>query len=700
MTTTAPAMAAPDPTKGPAAPGIRTLKDAAFWRGQIDKAVRKRQRYEPWWEACMKAYAPFTASDAKAEDYGTDVRTNRTFTLVERKKADLFYQRPDVTLQPSPWMDSPIPGVNAPAPPVQPGQPAPPPQPIPQTVALQAHQEIVNEKLGENGIDAAEMMDAVTFDIICTQAVGFTKMGYESYTRDVPDPRDPTEQTTVPVPVVERCYWDHFSGKQAIIPAEFRSTEWDKAPFLGMAFTLPLTPANREKYKLPPNFTGGKAKGQPQYYDHGEGNADQGDQVFTGVELEYRSILFREDIIHPDHLTQLVLVDGIDEPVIERDSPLQTLLPDGTLSPDSVIGFTIHPFSIRKLTDSAYVASDGTMIRPLENELDVFRMQMVQFRDAQVLRYITNLPAEVIAKITRSPIGGIITVPDEAFHGDGAIKALEGGSMPRESFQSNDYIDNDLARTTGVDASGAGVQSDRSSTATEQQIVASNANARMDKERGTILKHYIKGVTKFSTLLQRYLPVADAVAILGPQRAQYWDAWRKTANSALAFTAMPDSALRVDQAVDRADALKFYSFAANDPWFAKGRGKLAEKLCRKHHIDPAGIVMPPDPPEPEKPTVSLSIASASLNPLMPEYANVYQVLTQSGYKNLAQPSVDPQTAMQIQAATKVAAHSDLKHGGMLAPQESLSKHQADQTGGMQGIGGNPAAMGAPGGHLQ
>lgn len=691
---------------------MRSTKDAAFWRKQIGLAVTKRQRYELWWEECLKAYAPSIAGQPKT--YGNDIHTNRTFTLVERKKADLFYQKPDVTLQPSPLSDGPILDQNG-APLLGPANPQTPDQPgapIPASAALSAHEEIVNEKLGDDGIDATEMMDAVLFDIVCTQGVGFTKMGYESYTVDTPTGKthpETGETLTVPVPVSEHCYWHHFSGKQAIIPHDFRSTEWDRAAFLGMVFTLPLTPGNRKKYNLPDDFqgSGSKTDGR-QFYDHGDGN-QTGENVFTGVELEYRSVLFREDVSHPDHLTQLILVDGLEGDIaLERDSPHQTLLPNGTLSADSVIGFTFHPFSTRKLTDSAYVPSDGTMIRPLENELDIFRTQMVQFRDAQILRFIANgdvLPADALAKIVRSPIGGITVVPGEAFVGDGAIKPLEGGSMPRESFQSNDYIDADMSRTTGVDASGAGVQGDGTQTATAAQIQGANANARMDKERSVVLKRYIKGVTKFSSLLQRYLPVRDAAALLGPQRAQIWDAWRKTADSALAFTALPDSALRVDQAVDRKSSQDLYSFLANDPYIQKGRAKLLEKLLRKHHIDPAGIVNPPDPGKPEPPKLSLSFSGDDL--VGPQAPIVIEILQQQGITISPGAVTSSQALLQQSLLLAAQAGSDAgtgappntAHGGKLAQQESLSKHHADNTGGMQGSGA-PAAMGAAGGHLQ
>jgi len=388
---------------------------------------------------------------------------------------------------------------------------------------------------------------------------------------------------TVPVPIHEQCFWHHFSPKQALVPHNFRSTDWDRAPWLGFQFELPLTEANRQRYKLPADYKGSKSK-EELHFDHGSNQTQASEDVFTGVEIWYRSSLFRDDQPHPEHLTQLVIVDGVDDPVLEQDSPYQTVTEQGELSPDSLIGFPIHPLNTRTLTDSSYPPSDVTMILPLQNELNKFRTQMVEYRDAQVLRWGVNssvIPREAMLKIARSPISGMVELPGEAFPIENNFVELPHGSMPRESFTSNDYIDNDIARTTAIDASGAGVQSQSNSTATEQQIVAANANARLDFERGVVLQWYTKGVTKFSTLLQRYLPVAQAAQIVGPQRAQVWDAWRKAVPSSLAFTALPDSALRVDQAVDRKQAQDLYTFLFNDPNVNKQ--ELLKGLLRKFH---------------------------------------------------------------------------------------------------------------------
>jgi hypothetical protein len=258
----------------------------------------------------------------------------------------------------------------------------------------------------------------------------------------------------------------------------------------------------------------------------------------------------------------------------------------------------------------------------------------------------------------------------------------------------NDYIDADIARTTGVDAAGSGVQdANADQTATEAQIQQGNANARLDFERGRVLQWYTKGVTKFSTLCQRYLPVEQAARIVGPQRAMFWDQWRKAVPSSLAFTAMPDSALRVDQAVDRRQAQELYTYLANDPYIAKGRMKLLERLLRKFHIDPAGIVMPPDPPKPPPPSLGFAFKGEDL--VGPQAPIVCEIAQQLGIK-ISPEAIKLSQQMLLQAQELAKAEEaeqeaskggDTAHGGKVAPMETLDKHAADAPMGMQGLGG-------------
>lgn len=651
------------------------LKD---WWGRVEASRALRKKAALWWEQNLKAYAPSVDDDP--EKYRTSVRTNRDFTLVERKKADLFYQQPDVTLVASPLFE----GMDQ---------------------LLETHGAITNELLGRDGVDAKALVHQVLFDVLCPAATGFTKIGYEqaSIPTETVDP-ETQQPITVDVPVYSQCFWRHISPKQALVPADFTSTRWDDAPWLGWEGEMPLRVAKRKGW-VPENFEGDMPDPELHF---GSKAPDAKDSVVRFVEIFYKSALFRDDQVHPLHLTHLVLVHGTDTPAEHRDSPDQALDERGRLTPDSLIGFPIHPLTIRTVTDSAIVPSDCTISRPTVSELDKFREQMVEFREAALLRWMYNtdtLPADALEKIVRSPVGGMVGVPGDAFVGEGAIKELPHGSYPRENFAINDYLDNDLARTHAIDESQSGADAGGDGTATEAQITQSNSNARLGFERGIVLDWYVRGVTKFSACVQRYLDSERAAQIVGVPKAQEWDTWRRQVPASLAFTALPDSALRTDTAPERKQALDLYSFFANDPQV--NRVELARNVLRKFHF-PGSLVTNEPPqkgPEPTKP--GFSFKGDDLNPLNPQFAIVMEILRQSGVQ------VSPQAVQEAQGAAMNAMlmqqampsgdagegqpGAQTEHGGKVAPAENLSKHHADNTGGMQGTGA-PAAMG-PGGMI-
>lgn len=643
--------------------------DLALWRGNITKARAARKATMQWAVANLKAYAPDLTTDP--DDYATNVNPNRDFTLVERKKADLFYQKPDVSCVASPLF-------------------------VGQEALLETHTALLNEKLGLNGVQAKRLVHQTLFDVLCPTGTGWTIMGYDSATQptETPDPADPTGVATVTaqVPVFEDCFWRNFSPKCALKPAEFRSTLWDDAPWLGMEFEMPLRLAKRKGW-VPQDHTGSPS--DPElYFEHGT-KRDGTEMVVKGALIYYKSAQYRDDQIHPLHQTLLVLIEGVETPAEHKDSPYQTLDPQGKLTPDSLIGFPIHPLTIRVLTDSSDVPSDCTISRPLANELRRFREQMVEQRDANVLRWMYNvdtLPTDALSKIVRSPIGGFIGVPGDAFVGDGGIKELPHGTYPRENFQFNDYLDNDMARTHGIDADQSGAQQPGDQTATEASIKQNNVNARGGFERGVVLDWYLAAVTKYSTLMQRFLPVQEAATIVGPQKAQEWDGWRHTVPASLAFTALPDSTLRNDLASDRKQAMDTYSYFANDT-----NVNRVEHL--KHILPtlrlPQSLIQPPPPkgPDPAKPTFSFK--GDDLNPLAPQFPIVMEILKQAGVTVSPQAVAEAQSGATNQALMQQIPTNDTgegkplpnaEHGGKMPQAESLDKHQADLTGGMQGTG--------------
>lgn len=632
------------------------------WRGDIKSARDVRRKVEPWWDANLRRYAP--SQTDSPETYAESINTNRDFTLVERKKADLFYQRPDLMGSPSPLMEG-------------------------HEVDLATHITILNEKLGLDGVNAKAMVHRTLFDSLCTSGMGWTVMGYESVTVPVPTTDAMGQPTTADVPIFEDCFWKWISPKCGLIPANARTTDTDSWPWIGYDFELPTRMAVRKGW-VPEDFKGSPPS-QEMYFDHGL-SPSQPDDVVRGSVVVYKSALYRDDRIHPLHQTLLILIDGVDEPAEHKDSPYQTIDAMGHLTPDSLIGFPVHPLAIRVLTDSAYIPSDCTISSPLVRELNKFREQMVEQRENTLLKYAYNvdtLPKDALEKIVRSPVGGFIGLPSDAFVGEGAIKEIPHGTYPRENFSMNDYLDNDLARTHAIDAEQSGAGQGGTQSATESQIKQNNVNARLGLERGVVLDWYVAGATKYSQILQRLLPVEDAAQIVGQQAAAQWDTWRKTIPASLAFTALPNSALRTDGAVEQKQTLDTYSFWANDPFI--NRPELIKWATRRTGIPPT-VLNPngPPPKSPEPPTISLALKSEDLNPVSPAYANVYQILTQQGVKNLQPPvPVDPMTLQQF---SEIGADTQTAHGGKTAPAENLSKHHAALTGGVQGMQ-QPGALG-------
>lgn len=659
--------------------------DREQWRGELAKARDLRKKAQIWWDANLKAYAPQLSDDPT--QYGALLNTNRDFTLVERKKADLFYQQPDIEAIPSPLSED-----------------------TNQRATLGIHTAILNHKLGLTGEDVKDLYSRLLFDVLCTAGTGFSVMGYEAATVPVETQQPVGEQAapgsvlglsttpvmetvTVDVPIYEAFFWRYLSPKQMLIPSGFRSTRWDDAPYLGYDFEWPLAVVKAKGW-VPSDFEGGPSQDE-LYFDYG-GGSRLSEAVARGSVIWYKSHLYRPDRPHPQHLSVLIFLEGVDEPVEHRDSPYQTIDPQtGKLTPDSLMGFPIHPLTIRVLSDAAMVPSDCTVSRPLVNELNRFRGQMVEQRDATILRYAYNtdlLPTDALAKIVRSPVGGMIGLPGEAFVADGAIKELPHGTFPRENFSFNDYLDNDLARTHALDANQAGSADGGSQTATEASLRQSNANARLGFERGIVLDHYLRGITKYSTLLQRFLSVADAAAIVGPQKAQVWDGWRHQVSAAVAFTAMPDAALRHDLAAEQKRVLDEYTYFANDPNI--NRRELLLHIAPKLHLPERVIAAQPPAKSPEPTKPSFAFSGEDLNPLNPQYAVVMAILQQSGYQIPPEVIQESQQAAMNQVlaqripstASGHPAAVQTEHGGKVAQAESLDKHQTDRTGGMHATG--------------
>jgi hypothetical protein len=671
---------------------------AEAWAEEITRSRRVAENNH-WrdWEENLRYFQGKSPDALIATDHNSNyVNTNSDFTSAEVKKSQLFYETPDLMLSAKGVFMEKAPAA------MIPGQP--PPMTLPADPIIMAHREIMNDLLEEANV--LPTIHKVILDCLVTAGVGATKIGFSAAQgQTVPTPdmmaKDPQmdPQGAIPVPIAEQWYWDRIPSKKFRIPADFTDTDYDKSPYLAMDFRLPV-PDAESIMNLPVDYTPTTEKDKKVL----ESVQDQS-QVTTipyveGTEIWYYASIFDQDAKNPRLIRRHILVDGFDgfcEKTV--DNPYQTLLPNGRLSANSMIGYPIHVLAIRSLPDSAYVPSDSSMIRPLVRELCTFRTQQVQERDANIPRMLydsAKLTPEALEKIQNGTIGALIPVEGDALMAgiDKIMVQVAQGTQTRGSYTANDYIQHDLDRTLGMDSIGAGVSGDSNRTATEIGTVDKIRSVRLDAERRAVLAWYIKGVQKFSSLVCRFLTPQLAIPLIGPAAAQEWAKWDKQNwDGRFVFKARPDSQVKLDAATERKFALDLYQMVAKDS--RVDRGKLLENLMVKAGLNPVDIIVPP--PEPKKPDPSVGFTFKGDDLLGPQAPMVLEILAQCGIKitpDAVQMSAQELNSQMIlglrDASGKIApqqTHQDgaAPHGGPADKVRPLNQQSADLSGQRPGV---------------
>lgn len=636
-----------------------TADELAKWKGDLTRANTRREVFEPSWKRNLESYSP----DPTNEAWGTEVNPGVDFWQVEQKKDQLFFETPEVILTPE---DDTSPDAMQP---------------------IYAHQAKVNQRLGRKGLDAKRLMDKVLFSVLCTSGMGCTKLGVTRITKDVPLPHPsipgqmqmgPDGQTplTAPVPVYQKIFWEHFSEKKILIPTNFHDTEFDKAPWLGMKFTMPTRQAIRE-FGLPPDFKGKTSQSDDQVFSQPGVKTEESDEdQTTGSEVFYRAALYDDAVYHPDHLRQLVFVDGEDDPVVHRDCPYQTFQ-GGQFQPDdpkNLIGNPIHIFTIRDLLDSAYVPSDCTITRPLVQELALFRTQLINHRDASTsirLGKQSVFTPEILSKVVRGPFGSILVVPDEVLTGPPPIQEVTHAVYSHENFQAQQIIEGDLNKVNALAANQAGAQQDTVRSATELTYVERNKDVRMQAERNRILAGFVGGVTKLDALMKRFETPPGQQPISG-----------------YTYDIKPDSGMHIDAAADRKFALDRYNMLAKDP--NVNRMYLLKELAPDLRLDAAQLIVQPPPPHPPTPKTSIAVKGEDLSPLNPQYPNVIEALKAIGLTLTAVP-ITPEMIQNAAMAQPVKSPPQ-PHGGAADEADKVNKHSSDLVGHPQHFGGQAAVQ--------
>lgn len=625
------------------------------------------------------------------------VVVNTDFANVEQKKPQLFGQVPTVQLT------AELPGLDS---------------------AVGVFQAVVNKYLSPRGVNAGAMMKEVLFDVLCPSGYAWCKIGYDAYQdglKSVPSGEmqpDPSWQAPPPMPpspgsmlglqpppqapmvpvmqdvpniVYEKYSMERGSPAKLRVPAEWYGSNFDKSPWLAQRFSEDEAVA-KAKYHLADDIASGRGgEGEKSSLaDTVTAAKRSGQQVIDGTEIFYYASIFDPTVKDPRKMRQLVLIDEHDEPVIHRDSPYQDVNDKGELI--GMIGNPIHVLTLRYVSDTAFPPSDCTISRAQVDERSKGRTQMIQQRNRALPLRWGNLEAlggqATIDKIESGEIQSIIPVQGD---GNQMMGQIATATFPRENFSFDEVIKQDVDMMWGFSDNQRGQATSQRKTATELDLMQQNANVRMDAERAEVLKFFVGAAEKLASLIQLFATDADYVALEGPQGDQQLQQWDKTTIAGrFAFTARPDSTIRVDAAQAKADALKTYQLLANDPFV--NRQELLLQLLRKIDLDPQKIVVQPPQKPPEVPKVNFSCVGADMDPSVAQFPIVMELLRAGGVE------ISPAAIQEAQAhavalasvgAGQIAANDpgktpptgapDTTHPGSASEVAPLNKHVADLT---------------------
>lgn len=650
----------------PLVPIPLTPADYTFWTAEIERSDKQRNEVISAWDVQgnLDRYTPKSVTKSTDKN-GAHVNVGKDFADVERKKAALFYDTPDIALIPDPGTDGSV---------------------------LQLHQELLNTLLSSQRMDAlATVRPTIQDCLVAIQPVP-TEIGYRAVSVPMPEmveapgPIDPmtgqsgppTQVPTgkhVPVVVWEEIFFTKISPRAVLLPSSLKSTKYDTAPWLGYKWQKPVSQVEQE-YQITGLKAGANVGTEKPFFQPLGESPDTGEEMIGGVKLWYRANYRDPSVTHPEVIRELELVEGRAEPLVHRNCPYQTIGPDGRLTPDSIIGYPEHPLALRDLTDSAYVAADCTLTGPLTRELNDARTTNVEQKHGSKLHVLydpSRLNEEARVKVEEGRAPKFIPVEPGSLDAgtDKVMAQVPALTQGRESFLIQDIIERDRDGILGMNQNTSNPRAMGGKTATEIQTVQRNTDARFEQERNRVLEWWIKLVQKTSALALRY---GDrmAIDILGPERGQMWLRAREAGQfNRFSFETVIDSGNYIDIEQRKNTDLKLYEMTAKDPTL--NRSILQARLATDFGLDPARwLVTEPPEQKPEPMSMSLSVSVPDLDPLLPSYVNTHAILSAQGIKGLLPPMYRPPTENVMPMVPE--------HGGMAEKPEHINKHQLDQTG--------------------
>jgi hypothetical protein len=421
----------------------------------------------------------------------------------------------------------------------------------------------LNMRLRKGGIEAT--MFEVVPDVINKAGLGAAMVRYECTKdiRQVPAIADadlPTmeaiaislglaerEMVDQPYIVDRRFVTERIDPDNLLWDAdEFEGSDFDQSSWIGHSGRCTWAQAKGE-FKLSDEQRE-KALGDTQdgretkHETEGTVGASEEDVVCYD-EIFYWRYLYHDDEKYFKAIQRMVFIEGLgDEPVVNEpwdgqrfDEALGTYL--------GSCRFPIQVLTFNYMSSEPIPPSDSAIMRPQVDELEKSRFQMFLHRDhSRPIRWadVNRMDADILTNIMQGDWGHFIPTQGP---GDKAIGEVARSNYPRDDYEFDRVIKNDMMEATGVGQNQLGVMATGERSAAEAKITQGNYSTRTAQERARTVSFFLRLADVMAGLMCLHddfqLPDREDI-----EQLEMWD--RTRINHELAFSTRGDASVLLD----------------------------------------------------------------------------------------------------------------------------------------------------------
>lgn len=468
----APTETAPNPAT--AAPDQEAVARIVMWRGNLSRAKQFLRDVVPDWAINIdyRRGKPFD-SDSDRDRIAVPL----DWAATKAKQSQLFSQVPEIRLQA-------------------------------RYAAYKASTQMFAKKVNEGLTDArvGVAMDEELPDCINAAGVGAVLVAMDSLSedRDVPTVGPeiaaamkakgmtvPTQKRNVPTDT--RFTVTRISPSDLLWEVSFTGSDFDDSPWLGNKGRTTWVGARGMFPKLTDDD---KAKvcgaDTRNTLDSLAAQSDDRRRQKPNDTVEYEQVFYKRYLFHAEEtdfcaLHRLVFLKGMNDPIVDEPWTGQERNEQGRIL--GVRKFPIRVLTLTYISDESIPPSDTAMGRPMVDELNRSRGQMIRNRESSTpLRWMnTNLvDPQVQVQMMRGTWQGTIPI-----NGDGsrALGEVARANFPNEDFTFDNIAKADFRETWQVeDAVGIGPQIRSAAEANNRQ---QNYQTRIGYERARCAKHFV-----------------------------------------------------------------------------------------------------------------------------------------------------------------------------------------------------------------